>query len=117
MRKIVLWDFDGVLAGGACTAGLYSKLAKFIQGDFMKVNDREFTVVIEKDEDGYFVGSVPELHGCHSQAKSIDELMKRMREVIELCLSESTEPIPRPSSFVGVQRIKVRFPHVRLAPS
>lgn len=83
----------------------------------MKVNDREFTVVIEKDEDGYFVGSVPELQGCHSQAKSIDQLMERMREVIELCLEDSEEPAPQKSYFVGVQRIKVRFPHVRLAPA
>ena len=83
----------------------------------MCVEDREFTVVIEKGEDGYFVGSVAELHGCHSQAKSIDALMGRMREAIDLCLAESREPVPQPSSFVGVQRIKVRFPHVRIAPA
>ena len=47
---------------------------------------REFSVVIEKDEDGYFVASVPALRGCHTQAKSLDILMKRIREAIELCL-------------------------------
>ena len=47
---------------------------------------REFSVVIEKDEDGYFVASVPALPGCHTQAKSLDVLMKRIREAIELCL-------------------------------
>jgi predicted RNase H-like HicB family nuclease len=47
---------------------------------------RKFTVVIERDEAGYYVGSVPPLRGCHTQAKSLDVLMKRMREVIELCL-------------------------------
>ena len=41
---------------------------------------REFTVVIEKDEDDYFVGTVPQLKGCHTQAKSLDELMKRMKK-------------------------------------
>jgi predicted RNase H-like HicB family nuclease len=46
----------------------------------------EFRVVIEKDEDGYFVASVPALRGCHTQAKSLDVLMKRIREAIELCL-------------------------------
>ena len=47
---------------------------------------KEFNVVIEMDEDGYFVASVPSLRGCHTQAKSLDVLMKRVREVIELCL-------------------------------
>ena len=53
---------------------------------------REFSVLIEKDEDGYFVASVPALRGCHTQAKSLDVLMKRIREAIELCL-EVEEPI------------------------
>jgi predicted RNase H-like HicB family nuclease len=46
----------------------------------------EFSVVIEKDADGYFIASVPSLRGCHTQAKSLDVLMKRIREAIELCL-------------------------------
>ena len=49
--------------------------------------NREFSVIIEKDEDGYFVASVPSLKGCHTQAKSLDILMKRIeKEAIELCL-------------------------------
>ena len=44
---------------------------------------REFSVVIEKDEDGYYVASVPALRGCHTQAKSLDVLMKRIREAID----------------------------------
>jgi predicted RNase H-like HicB family nuclease len=47
---------------------------------------REFSVVIEKDEAGYFVASAPALRGCHTQAKSLDVLMKRIREAIALCL-------------------------------
>jgi predicted RNase H-like HicB family nuclease len=47
---------------------------------------QEFTVVIEKDEDGYFVGTVPQLKGCHTQAKSLDELIKRVQEAALLCL-------------------------------
>ncbi len=47
---------------------------------------REFNIVIEQDEDGFFVASVPELRGCHTQAKSLDVLMKRIYEAIELCL-------------------------------
>ena len=49
-------------------------------------NQRKFTVVIERDEDGYYVGTVPSLHACHTQAKTLDTLMKRMREAVELCL-------------------------------
>jgi len=52
---------------------------------------KEFSVIIERDEDGYYVASVPELRGCHTQAKSLDKLMERIREAIELCLEVQTE--------------------------
>lgn len=65
---------------------------------------REFNVVIELDEDGYYVASVPALRGCHTQAKSLDTLMKRIKEAIELCL-EVEEPVS--SQFVGIQRIAI----------
>lgn len=47
---------------------------------------REFNVIIEHDEDGFFIASVSELQGCHTQAKSLDTLMERIKEAIELCL-------------------------------
>ena len=65
---------------------------------------KEFSVVIEKDEDGYFVAAVPALRGSHTQAKSIDTLMKRIREAIELCL-EVEEPIT--TEFIGIQKVAV----------
>ena len=65
---------------------------------------KEFNVVIEKDEDGYFVASVPALRGCHTQAKSLDVLMKRIKEAIELCL-EVEDPVS--NQFAGVQRVAV----------
>lgn len=65
---------------------------------------REFNVVIERDEDGYFVASVPALKGCHTQAKSLDVLMKRVREAIALCLEVEK---PTCNEFVGVQRVAV----------
>jgi predicted RNase H-like HicB family nuclease len=64
----------------------------------------EFSVVIEKDEDGYFVASVPALRGCHTQAKSLDLLMKRVKEAIELCLEVEK---PATTEFIGVQRVAV----------
>ncbi|HWE96284.1 MAG TPA: type II toxin-antitoxin system HicB family antitoxin [Tepidisphaeraceae bacterium] len=45
-----------------------------------------FNIIIEKDPEGYYVASVPALNGCHTQAKSLDVLMKRIREAIDLCL-------------------------------
>jgi predicted RNase H-like HicB family nuclease len=65
---------------------------------------QEFSVIIEKDEDGYFVASVPSLRGCHTQAKSLDVLMKRIREAIELCLDVEK---PTATEFIGVQKIAV----------
>ena len=66
---------------------------------------RGFSVVIERDEDGYYVGSVPELKGCHTQAKSLDELMGRIKEAILLCLEVEGEDIK--TEFIGVQRVVV----------
>lgn len=53
---------------------------------------REFNVIIEQDAAGYFVATVPDLPGCHTQAKSLDTLMKRVREAIALCLEVYTIP-------------------------
>jgi predicted RNase H-like HicB family nuclease len=47
---------------------------------------KEFNVVIERDTEGYYVASVPALPGCHTQAKSLDKLVERIQEAIELCL-------------------------------
>lgn len=65
---------------------------------------REFSVIIEKDEDGYFVASVPSLHGCHTQASSLDTLMIRIQEAIELCLEVEN---PATNEFIGVQKVAV----------
>lgn len=67
---------------------------------------RQFDVVVEKDSAGYFVASVPSLPGCHTQAKSLDTLMERIREAIELCLEVQGDP-PDTLDFVGVQRISI----------
>ncbi|MDA1312347.1 MAG: type II toxin-antitoxin system HicB family antitoxin [Acidobacteria bacterium] len=67
---------------------------------------REFDVVVERDENGYYVASVPALRGCHTQAKSLDELMVRVREAIELCLEVDGAPADG-LEFVGVQRLRI----------
>jgi predicted RNase H-like HicB family nuclease len=71
----------------------------------MTVTKKEFYVVIERDEDGYYVGEVPQLKACYSQGETIDELMINIKEVIELCLEEESEESS--SEFVGIQKIVV----------
>lgn len=72
----------------------------------MKKMARAFNVIIERDSEGYYVASVPELRGCHTQAKSPDTLMKRIQEAIKLCLEVEGDEI-LPQEFIGVQRIWV----------
>ena len=67
---------------------------------------RQFDVVIERDEAGLYVGSVPQLPGCHTQGRSLDELMERMREAVELCL-EVEGTASQSLEFVGIQRITI----------
>jgi predicted RNase H-like HicB family nuclease len=67
---------------------------------------RQFDVVIERDAEGYYVASVPQLRGCQTQAKSLDEVMQRIREAIELCLEVEGQPEPN-LEFVGIQRVTV----------
>ena len=70
----------------------------------------KFKVLVEKDEDGYYVADVPELQGCHTQAKNKKELMKRVKEVIELCL-EDDNPIIRK---VDLKEIEVSVQNSKL---
>lgn len=65
---------------------------------------KEYTVLIEKDSDGWLVADIPELEGCHTQAKTMDELIKRAKEAIELCLEDKKPTVK--SRFVGIQRIE-----------
>jgi predicted RNase H-like HicB family nuclease len=62
-------------------------------------------VVIERDEDGYYVASVPAIPGCHTQARNMTTLMKRIHEVVELCL-EDKRKLPS-MELIGVQQISV----------
>ena len=64
----------------------------------------KLTVLIEQDEDGYFVATVPALKSCYTQAKTLEELYPRIREVIALCLEEEE---PAPLEFIGIQQIQI----------
>jgi predicted RNase H-like HicB family nuclease len=68
-----------------------------------------FTVVVEKDEDGYLIASVPELPGCHTQARTLDDLMVRVKEAIELYLEEEDKLVEelKKRELVGIQFVTV----------
>ncbi|MBI2939253.1 MAG: type II toxin-antitoxin system HicB family antitoxin [Chloroflexi bacterium] len=69
---------------------------------------REFTVVVERDGEGYLVASVPSLPGCHTQARSMDELLERIKEAIQRCLEVQGEEAQEQLELVGIQRVTVR---------
>lgn len=67
----------------------------------------KFAVIVEKDEDGYYVASVPQLPGCHTQAKTLDKLTERIKEAIEAYLeAEKTKPTEK-IELVGLQFVEV----------
>ena len=70
------------------------------------MSQRDYYVLIEKDEDGFFVGEVPQLKACYAQGRTLDELMTNMREVIVLSLDDEPAAGP-PVEFVGVQKVTV----------
>ena len=67
---------------------------------------RQFNVVVERDAEGFYVATVPALPGCHTQARSLDQLMERVREAIELVIEVEGDPLEE-LDFVGVQRVCV----------
>ena len=67
---------------------------------------RKYTLIIEKDEKGWFVSEVVELPGCHTQAKSMDQLLERTKEAIKAYL-ETEEPPEISEEFIGVQQVVV----------
>ncbi len=75
----------------------------------MKENVLDFTVLIEQDEDKWYVATVPEIQGCHTQGKTVPEVLERIKEAIELCL-ETDEGDIEPMKFIGIQKVQVKRP-------
>lgn len=71
----------------------------------MPTTTKHFPVLIEIDEDGYYIVSCPLFEGCHSYGKTIDEAMQNITEVIEMCLEE--QEIPTLNQFLGVRDLEV----------
>ena len=66
-----------------------------------------FPVLIEQDEDGMYIGIVPDLKGCHTQARSLGELEKRLKEAIGLCLEVERKDF-RQNRFIGLHQVELR---------
>ena len=69
----------------------------------------DFDVLIEQDEDGIYVARVPEIEGCYTQGKTLQEVIERIKESIEVCLEADKEEV-NPMKFVGIQRVSVEKP-------
>lgn len=65
-----------------------------------------YTVLIEQDETGAYIAKVPDLKGCRTHARTIPDLLKRVREAIELCLEVEGTKV-HPLRFVGVQQVSI----------
>ncbi len=71
----------------------------------------DFTVLIEQDEDGIYIARVPGLEGCYTQGKTLESLLERIREAIEVCIEGDKEEIT-PMKFIGIQRIQIEKPRL-----
>ncbi len=67
----------------------------------------DFTVIIEQDEDGIYVANVPEIEGCYTQGKTLQEVLERIKEAIEVCLEGDKEQV-NPMKFIGIQKVSVK---------
>lgn len=72
----------------------------------MEKKIRNFTVLIEQDEDGWFIAKVPDLQGCATQGKTVDHAMERIKEAIQVCLESETE-VQQPLKFIGIQQVEI----------
>jgi len=67
----------------------------------------DFTVIIEQDEDGIYMANVPEIEGCYTQGKTLQEVLERIKEAIEVCLEGDKEQV-NPMKFIGIQKVSVK---------
>ena len=65
-----------------------------------------FTVLIEQDEDGIYVAKVPDISGCYTQGKTVEQAMERIKEAIQVCLESDVEDVI-PMKFIGIQQLEV----------
>jgi predicted RNase H-like HicB family nuclease len=105
-RNLTIHSSDGDFESHPARCSLARAQILWRRISMPKASPREFSVVLEQDEDGYYIASPPELPGCHTQARSPDKVMARIQEAIELCLQveDSSHALTK---FIGVQRVTV----------
>ncbi len=89
------------------TPGFSDILIKLDLLSYLMSKVHNYTVLIEQDEDGVYVAKVPDIAGCYTQGKSVEEVMVRIKEAIEVCLEAEKEQGYKPLKFIGIQQIEV----------
>ena len=74
----------------------------------MKHSSLNFTVLIEQDEDGMYIAKVPDIQGCYTQGKTVEQAMERIKEAIQVCLEAEGEEEIQPMKFIGIQQLEVK---------
>ena len=74
----------------------------------IKHSSLNFTVLIEQDEDGMYIAKVPDIQGCYTQGKTVEQAMERIKEAIQVCLEAGEEEEILPLKFIGVQQLEVK---------
>ncbi|MEK6946930.1 MAG: type II toxin-antitoxin system HicB family antitoxin [Nanoarchaeota archaeon] len=74
----------------------------------MQKKVRNFTVLLEQDEDGIYVAKVPDIPGCYTQGKTVQQAMERIKEAIQVCL-EADEEQHQQMKFIGLQQVEVNL--------
>ncbi len=67
---------------------------------------KTFIVLIEQDEDGLYVARVPDISGCYTQGKTIEQVLERIKEAIQVCLEAEKEVYPS-LRFIGIQQVEI----------
>ena len=73
------------------------------------IKKMQFTVYIEQDEDGMYVGSVPAIRSCHAQGKTQEEMLNNLEDVIKLCLRNENKKEIEKHKFVGIQNVELSY--------
>lgn len=74
----------------------------------MEGKSLNYTVLIEQDEDGIYIAKVPDIPGCYTQGKTVEQAMERIREAIQVCLEAEELEDVMPLKFIGIQQVEVK---------
>lgn len=73
------------------------------------MKNTNFTVFIEQDEDGMFIGSVPTVPSCHAEGRTQKEMLQNLQQVLKLCLRNVNVREVEKTKFVGIQNLELSY--------